>query len=1269
MRSPPEPRRGRGRPAKNPDSTAANSKSTKIVTAAAKARSAVPSNLTANTKSTAAKRKARTDDAEEEQQATLAKRPRGRPPKKPVEEQDNGAAKSVGAASAMASTGASRAKVTAKKGMSETAKEEPTAPKPTRGRPRKVVSKPEESDNQPEPPKKATRGRPPTVMKSATTTTTGANKPPVKKVVKFREPDKENVEPAASPPEPAPTGMRGRPARRGGAAAARTTTRPAAKPSKPQAGSKKPLSPKKITQLTLTQYDSEDELSLEKPLTKSPIKPPSKTSEVAPIEIEPEMTTVAVNTAMFDLPELNATLFGSPARRPTSPPRDTIKSPAKRVAMPLPGSALKLSNESVAQTPFKPSSTLLQSAAKRPQSPMKPFIFSAQKQPPNESKSTTKPSMLQSPAKRAFPGFKSLSDSRRPDLPTLDESPIATPSRPAKSSQNFLIEEDDYEDEEDDPFAIPIIDLRFSRSPSTVPFRQADLVSTEEEAGEEAEEEVEAEVEHEAEADYEEEAGAGDEVQEENENENEAQEEADEAEADVDREATAEAEVEVLELENEEEGSEEAEEEELQTAAVPETLEAEEDAGDETEEEPEDAAEESIIVATEESNDVPTETEDANEDEEENEGQDGGEDEDEDDSEDTMVLDDQATEEEEEEEGAGSSPKVDTPAADTLYQLREKDLDPCHDMSSIAEDADDTLPFERLAATPSILEETTPRTRASAMKGSRRSTLGFSSLSDQLGSWSAASPVKHAVSFADEPELSYADDDEEVEDEIAESIDDQDLEEETMIMDEDTALAQETNEMTLSDPMEGEDGSNTRQSFDDSLSDASQEYGDENQNPIESPVPVPQPPQPRVAAPVTPISRPMTRSFNTTTKIPTKPADNSTPSPLKKKSFSASRAAPKRPDQPKRGASALSFSPKKQQQPLRRSSRNISTISEEPDQRIEPSTPAAEAEKASKVETPEQMMEPSTPESKADLWAKIGTPARTPHKDLNSNLLRGAIVFVDVHTSEGADASSIFVELLTQMGARCLQKWSWNPNNASNSESTKVGITHVVFKDGSKRTLEKVRQANGVVQCVGVSWVLDCERDNKWLDELPYHIDTSYVPRGGARRRKSMEPKTVSNQNGSAVSGSPKGRRESAPPASSSPKTPNRRQSSIWIHTPSDTSEEHEEKEEEDIEWSNMILTPVPKTPAPEALMKFATETPSNLEDDDEYEDDESPSLRREELMTRTCPPKAQRFMELGGGILSRDSDDNVLARLMAARRKSLQFAPKVGSPLAKMWQ
>ena len=113
------------------------------------------------------------------------------------------------------------------------------------------------------------------------------------------------------------------------------------------------------------------------------------------------------------------------------------------------------------------------------------------------------------------------------------------------------------------------------------------------------------------------------------------------------------------------------------------------------------------------------------------------------------------------------------------------------------------------------------------------------------------------------------------------------------------------------------------------------------------------------------------------------------------------------------------------------------------------------------------------------------TPGRTARKGVVSDILQGAVVFVDVHTSEGADASGIFVDLLAQMGARCVKQWSWNPrastgssltsNNPqpASSDTTKIGVTHVVYKDGGKRTLEKVRSSNGVVLCVGVGWVLE----------------------------------------------------------------------------------------------------------------------------------------------------------------------------------------------------
>jgi len=129
-------------------------------------------------------------------------------------------------------------------------------------------------------------------------------------------------------------------------------------------------------------------------------------------------------------------------------------------------------------------------------------------------------------------------------------------------------------------------------------------------------------------------------------------------------------------------------------------------------------------------------------------------------------------------------------------------------------------------------------------------------------------------------------------------------------------------------------------------------------------------------------------------------------------------------------------------------------------------------------ETPEQLHTPRTP----SLAAAAPTPIRTPRADLNSRLLAGAVVYVDVHTTEGADASGIFVELLNAMGAKCVKQWSWNPDVSvagdasameAADENRRVGITHVVFKDGGKRTMEKVRAAGGLVSCVGVAWVLE----------------------------------------------------------------------------------------------------------------------------------------------------------------------------------------------------
>ncbi|OAL31617.1 hypothetical protein AYO20_08160 [Fonsecaea nubica] len=176
--------------------------------------------------------------------------------------------------------------------------------------------------------------------------------------------------------------------------------------------------------------------------------------------------------------------------------------------------------------------------------------------------------------------------------------------------------------------------------------------------------------------------------------------------------------------------------------------------------------------------------------------------------------------------------------------------------------------------------------------------------------------------------------------------------------------------------------------------------------------------------------------------------------------------------------------------------------------------------------TPATVALAKTPSTSVKPKSVARTPqtGRNPLKPVGNGVLHGAVVHTDIHTSEGMDASAFYIDLLTTMGARVVKEWRWNPRASippADQDSTdsgdligNVGITHVVYKDGGKRTLEKVRSAKGQVLCVGVSWVLDCMREGKWLDESAFAVDASIMPRGGSRRRKSMEPRMLVNANG-----------------------------------------------------------------------------------------------------------------------------------------------------------
>ncbi|KAF4343363.1 hypothetical protein FBEOM_2661 [Fusarium beomiforme] len=1150
MESPPK-RMTRARAAAK--ATEPSAKTTKIVTAAARAKSTA----TASTKSTAAKRKTRADENEEEEEqreVAVVRRTRGRPKKASEQESE---AEPV-----------APAKPTRSRAVTKTATEVPketAAPvKATRGRPRKAVAAEPEEPAQPAPaPTKKTTTRTRTTT-STTTKSSTTVKPAARKAVKFQEPDKENIEPAVEAKEPARPGIRGRPAKRGGATGTRTT-RAAVRFA--ESTDNKPLSPKKITQIPVSRDDdSEDELAGDmppvKPMKKNPIKPPTSAAKAQPEPTEKSTEPEHTSESITNPPALGGISLSPAKRMPASPFKDTMRSPARRIGpVPLPGSTMKKSQDDTTQlgesTSFK--NSLLMSAAKRPQSPIKGLNFGTSLKP-QQSQSAIKASLLLSPAKRAMPGLKPVTEPRPRDIADLGEPPVMkplvmdTPTRaPSTRPSDKLMSEEqgvvEFNTVDDDVFNEPIENLQFPGRLSAVLPRHADPALKKE-------------------------MGVV----------NETEEEPTPVDAPIDTPIDTPIEEPQVEVETAVEVPEEAV---TEAEAVP-------------------AAVEEVNYLT--------------------------------DQEDSMVVDEENDEADHARQEAES--KDSTPAQspqqeqNPMFQLRKKDLELSGDSDSDSED--ETVALGGVApTTPTPFVRKTPKT-------SRASMAGFSALADRLGSWKASTPIKMApLVSGDKPSIKSATPQSEdspasthfFEDEMTVRAGMEELHadktaeiveptfDDMEVTEEDVELANEANEMSLMEPEILEEVVNT-EAFDDTLSEASQEYGDENEAPA-------------VMAPITPV-RSVMKTFNTTTKVPLKPADDSSPSPLKKRSFSASRVAPKRPSGPTRSASVISYSPAKGRKSM------PATIAEVPSA---PSTPA--------LVTP----------SKSELWSSLGTPARTPRRDVDPALLRGAVVFVDVYTSEGADASSIFVELLTQMGAKCMKSWSWNPSGSGNDvTSSKVGITHVVFKDGSKRTLEKVRESNGIVQCVGVSWVLDCERENDWVEESPYKIDTSNVPRGGARRRKSMEPKALANMNGTLVNSPTKGGSRTAP------STPlRRRESTQWMHTPSDQGDEDEEME--DLEWSEAILTPVPKTPAPEAIARYAANLGPDTPSDDGEDDDMGDSPTKDALLMRTCPPKANPFREMGAGIISETKDDNVLMRLMAARRKSLQFAPKIGSPLARTWK
>ncbi|KAI0106693.1 hypothetical protein F4814DRAFT_428823 [Daldinia grandis] len=1186
-------------------------------TKSAKAASAPTTTRTATT-SRPAKRKTRSDEEDEDNQQTDSEqtgtmnkpaKTRGRPKKVAQSEPEPEPETEAPTHNAPAASKTTRGRA---KKVATTAPTAPTAPKQepakttrTSTRTRKTTTSGSDAAASTEPVKKTARSRATAGTKAAAGVVTidvsteptpglksAVSRPAfrvggiAKKTVTFQEPEKENLVPtvvaakAKTKTTESATGMRAKPVRK---QVMGRTTRASKKSTASETRDKSPLSPKKDAQnRTLSRdTDSDDELAtLEKtplkPMMKSPVKPPATKKH------DPQPQTDDAEEAAQEAPEpMGSSVFGSPARRPPpSPFKDMMKSPAKKVDA-VPFVLSSMDDQQTAPSPSKTS--ILQSPAKRPQVPIKGL------QLPQESnginRSPVKMSLLQSPAKRPASPFKM----QVPPMQSLisNSNKLFGP-KPSPTDEKVLAEE--------------------TQQPEQHEIIEAEL---EFQSGEPTEE-------------------------------NQVELESPSQLAFPGRLSAV-----------------------LPRHADPALRENPLPIKDLDVKQPETAIEGPV----KEQKDPIIEA-----------GADGLAD-------DPMDVDELETKEEEKAPSpAPTTPPQSPPKQDINLDFgsETKGLDASDSEDELAYSGktlskyQDDAVFTFTAGVPSTPTPSTskpPRLPSSAVKAASRAIRSvskgsrfFTAIANQLNERKGQSPAKasnevHIPSpeFKEEgfsllkendtapaestPTRSFFDEEMRIraemenqaaieaalEADIAARYDEPEFDD-IPITTEDIELAAEANEMSLMEIAEVDEVKESH-AHDDSISDASQEYGDENAVPID-PALLSTNAGTRRLDPVTPVRPSAPRGFHTVSKVPLKPADDSTPGIMKKRSASVSKLPANRPTGLFRNATVISYSPTKDPSQM--------DLDEDDEPELPPVTP-----------------------SKADIWSSIGTPARTPRRDLNNSLLRGAVVFVDVHTSDGADASTVFVELLTQMGARCVKSWPWNPSSSNDDGSaSKVGITHVVYKDGGKRTLEKVKESGGVVQCVGVSWVLDCERENEWVEEAPYYIDTSLVPRGGRNRRKSMEPKALANLNGTLVTPMKNITRQPQECQTVPNNHVSRRDSTVWMRTPSDHDEDEDAPGDHDWDSELCMLTPVPKTPAPEAVSRFAMDISP---DSPEMENDEDLE-EREQLLMRTCPPKKSTYGNLGEGFIKKEKDQGILMRLMAARRKSLQFAPKIASPLSKAW-
>ncbi|KAF2201085.1 hypothetical protein GQ43DRAFT_472089 [Delitschia confertaspora ATCC 74209] len=270
----------------------------------------------------------------------------------------------------------------------------------------------------------------------------------------------------------------------------------------------------------------------------------------------------------------------------------------------------------------------------------------------------------------------------------------------------------------------------------------------------------------------------------------------------------------------------------------------------------------------------------------------------------------------------------------------------------------------------------------------------------------------------------------------------------------------------------------------------------------------------------------------------------------------------------------------------------------------------------SALRSPDKKLNAKTPK-KVVTW--VPSPqAQTPVTLLVADgPLTGTVVYCDVFSDDGKAQNDLFEPLLTDLGAQVVNEW----------KSHNMGLTHVLFKAGDQKTLHKVLESDGAVKCVKVGWAIDCDKYKKRLDETPYLIDLR-TPQASPTRTPAKTPART--------------------PARTPSRTPFK--FGISFATP-------------------LALTGIkslPGTPFNDSSLSIDSEDKENSAPAPGTPSTNLEFLDAKNLVQKTCPPKqsTKETFALDGGLGSGHTPFK--ARLMAAKRRSAEFAPRVGSPLKR---